>query len=330
MSHDQSKVPPDQVGKAIDIFTKYPNLKRCFFPPSGKCALLAIKAHTISSALILRPMSDQGKLIEVRRELAKSDYSIPRVEANYHRIGISNATTFTGLCHKHDSRFESLDNTIPTEEDKQLLFLLLFRNVIRSHWRETAKLQAFEALINNVDMLSKTTAFERELYTAQAYRVLLERFFRVYVGRRWDELTHTVIYLKNTPASIAANPVGFMVFDPEDIVGSSTPLFFNIFPHKQTIIIIISCFTSDIFLLKPSFPYLFAYKPTTQQRQFISNLVLLNCDNFIISPRYYENMIDAKRKWILNTLRRNVKNPTMVKGTIFPMENLLSDGWDLF
>jgi hypothetical protein len=102
-------------------------LNRCLSPDMS-CTEKAIKAHSVQNAGVLDLLSTDGHVIHFN--LHASGNSPP--ELNYKKIGRNKATTFTGLCGKHDQEiFREIDAKPIDIENQSQLLLLAYRSVLR-------------------------------------------------------------------------------------------------------------------------------------------------------------------------------------------------------
>jgi hypothetical protein len=103
--------------------------KRCH-EPMEKCDQKAIRAHSIPSSTVLDRLAREGHVVMPKLKLKTP----PPSEIQFKRIGANKATTFTGLCAKHDNYiFRPIDDALPDLTDNSHLFLLAYRAVLREY-----------------------------------------------------------------------------------------------------------------------------------------------------------------------------------------------------
>ena len=96
--------------------------------PSETCFLPAIRAHSIQNASILDRLCSDGHLIMPKLKAQ----GVGKVEISFESIGRNRATTFTGLCGKHDQAiFDPIENGAIDVAVEEHLFLLAYRSVLR-------------------------------------------------------------------------------------------------------------------------------------------------------------------------------------------------------
>ena len=100
---------------------------RCL-EPSMSCKNKAIRAHSVQNSSILENLCENGHVITFKGRIDKDEG--PKLDLGL--VGRNSATTFTGLCSKHDHEiFFEIDNNEINSENQQHLFLLAYRSVYR-------------------------------------------------------------------------------------------------------------------------------------------------------------------------------------------------------
>ena len=97
--------------------------------PSEACSFAAIRAHSIQNTRVLDRLCSKGHVIMPKRQ-NPSDGRVDIVA--FESIGRHRATTFTGLCGKHDRLiFEPIDKSPIDIRNGEHLFLVAYRSVLR-------------------------------------------------------------------------------------------------------------------------------------------------------------------------------------------------------
>ena len=112
------------------MFTKAgaEKLLTCLYSVNPKCSKKAIQAHSIQNKGVLEEIAEDGHVITLN--LVQDLDNGPRLE--FQRLGRNKATTFTGLCNKHDTLlFQSIDLNPINTSNQDHLFLLSYRSVLR-------------------------------------------------------------------------------------------------------------------------------------------------------------------------------------------------------
>src|SRR5689334_8203934 len=101
-------------------------LERCL-EPREECEAKAIKAHSIAKSSVLNQLCEDNHVVmPVARQQSDAP---PTVE--FRRVGKNTASTFTGLCARHDNQiFRPIDDFSFDVLNPEHLFLLAYRSVL--------------------------------------------------------------------------------------------------------------------------------------------------------------------------------------------------------
>ena len=273
------------------------HLNRCH-EPNEECARTAIRAHSIGSGSVLKRMSHDGHVVMLQLHLQH-----PRPpEVRFQRIGNSKATTFTGLCARHDNDlFRAIDDRPPNVEYPEHLFLLAYRATLREYHvalESACMLQSTYRKRVSLGLSPLTEpdatglfATDRLLKAYDCY-VFKRDFDQLYLASDWSGLTHFILTFPHQSPSIAVSSL----FSLDEMSAPHLPrVALNVFPTGDDVTVIFSVLTKD----KP-FASVYLQRLLTAeshlQRYLLSTLVLQCCDNFVIHPHYYESMSGARRR----------------------------------
>ncbi|MFA6217384.1 MAG: SEC-C metal-binding domain-containing protein [Candidatus Omnitrophota bacterium] len=121
----------------------------CFHPNQQECSPGTIKAHSISKSLLKQLMDTTNHVVMFG---ASFQPNIPPV-AGMRRVGINEATVFTGLCSKHDNEtFKLIDTSDPGLFDIECQFLMCYRALLKELF---AKTRQFEMSKKQVELINK-------------------------------------------------------------------------------------------------------------------------------------------------------------------------------
>lgn len=157
----QSPLEPYQI---TEQFKKYFSEKYCMHPQasSSVCSQQIVKAHSVSRSSTLNSIAEDGHVMQFNTSHQLLVKHNGRLKAQ--RIGVNQASTFTGFCHSHDSStFALIDQPISTLSSEHI-FLLAYRATCFESFTKRAAME-----------LSK---FSRELDKGKdmAAQVLIQRF----------------------------------------------------------------------------------------------------------------------------------------------------------
>ncbi len=260
--------------------------------PTEKCERKAIHAHSIPNSTVLDRLSHEGHVIMPQLKLKMP----PPAEIEFKRVGRNNATTFTGLCSKHDNDiFRPIDEAIPDLANNEHLFLLAYRAVLREYHDVLQNALRFQSTYQKrveVGLSSGTEPCDFGMFaTAHLCNAFecyeYKRYFDLaYLANDWSQLEHYVVILKNQSPSIAVSSM----FSLDDIDAPETPrIALSIYPTEQDVAVVFSSTTNDAPFVNKYLNRLLTSE-LYYQKYLISKLVLQSCNNFVMDPQYYDLM----------------------------------------
>lgn len=283
------------------------NLERCH-GPSTECKEPAIRAHSIPSKSVLSQLSNNGHVVTPQLTLGAT-----RTEFTaFGEVGVSKATTFTGLCANHDgTTFQPIDISTPDCSNQQHLSLMAYRAVLRENHvvleaavRAQANYQKqVELGLTAADPSSElgrlATAWIANAIESDEYKTLYDD---IYLAKRWTELTHRVINLDDQPPVMAVSSM----FSLDEIPANETPrVVLTVIPHEGGTNVVFTSLPRDA---EHVFRYL---DPILQaadcfQKYLLSKLVLQSCENFVLRPNHFVQWPDPKKQAVLNYFARTI------------------------
>ena len=281
---DILKVRPQDIERFYKAARSTANL--CLYPGEG-CANRSCKAHSLSKQRILAPMSDtENHIITVKAELKFTDGSMERPNL-FKRVGINQATTFTGLCSQHDQElFSMLDNRPLDIYDKEYLFRLAYRAVLKEVHAKVASLKAFEKLHPDPDITDPIVNKMKEDYEStfrfKAY------FDKLYLSQMWDKLKHNHYKMTNQRPTVAVSQLASFEGINPSIIPSA---ILHILPEERNLVVIFSTTSNYYFLISKFLSNNLCYFPNTRQFKLaLSGMILKYCSNLVIAPDYYNRL----------------------------------------
>lgn len=282
--------------------------------PGETCKERAIRAHSIPSSTVLDRLAHDGHVVMPCMKLKNS----PAAEIEFKHVGRNNATTFTGLCSRHDNTiFRPIDTATPSLSNNEHLFLLAYRAVLREYHVVLQNAIRFQAAFVKQIELGLSPKNEPSNFGMLATSHLCNAFEsyehkrhydRAFLAADWDALSHHVIVLKNQPATIAVSSM----FSLDDVDAPETPrVTLSIFPLTSDVAVVFSATLTDA-------PFVGTYlhrilsAESHLQKHLLSKLVLQSCDNFVIAPQYYgalpQGTKDAMCQFYVDTVIVNAED----------------------
>lgn len=277
--------------------------------PSEQCECEPVRSHSIQNSRILESLCSNGHLI--MPTLAHTKDGVP--EPVFARVGRNKATTFAGLCARHDQEiFRPIECAAIDAGNPHHLFLLAYRAVLReTHACIEGAVRMQLGYQDRVaagrsptdrpdDAGMMAAAWLGNSYDTYEYK---KKFDEAYLKADHDRLCHYSLVFENVLPSIGVN--GLFSLDDIEWPADVARIAVNIFPEQGQTCVIFS-------FLKEEKPFAMAYLQRildatgTFQQYLVSKLVLQHCENFAIAPSYFEQMSEAKKAAILDFFRRTL------------------------
>jgi hypothetical protein len=286
------------------LYTKFANLElnRCF-EPTQMCTAKAIKAHSIQNRGILEQLINKNGHVIMPKQLYKNG----RLILSFETIGRYKATTFTGLCNFHDSEiFEPLEKHDFKSSDRLQLFLLAYRAVLRELHAVSAS--AYKVQLSYQERVKRglspsnkpdihgmrATGFLINAYETYLYK---QKFDELYLAKKITNVIHHIITFTHKYPTISVNSL--LSLDNIETPHYASRIALNIFPNGNTTHIVFSFLPEDA-------PYARIYLKDVfclsgkQQLNLISKIVLESCENFVISPDYFDKVPLESKETMIN------------------------------
>jgi hypothetical protein len=260
----------------------------CLFP-GMECTEKPIKAHSIQNSKILDLMQVNDHLIGLK--VKPNKFEAPTV--SFALIGRNKASTFEGLCEKHDNElFHNIDDFIFNPLDKQQLFLLAYRSVLKETHASMSKaimLQTSYLKKKEIQSISVDTPSREGMIAVQSLIDSFETFNYkaeldiALTNQDYDFLTHRIFKLTtNTPTVVCSQ-----LFSNDSVryKDSVSRIIMNIFPidNQSTYAI----FSSTLHEKGLADDYLFKCLNSSSfaLNYEISKLIIRNSENFYINQK---------------------------------------------
>lgn len=285
---------------------------RCLHP-SMDCEEKPIRAHSIQNARVLDLIQTDGHVRMPQYKLVNGEPVM-----KFEKVGRNEASTFTGLCSKHDIELFKAIDTDPLDVDKcEHLRQLAYRSVMRemhTHLgngeRAWAMHEAFckeQKLDPNEAVTGASLLFVDHNKKAQeVYRYRRKHFDKLAKEGKSADLRHLIIEMDNQKPVLAASSLFSTGFTEEgDIIGPTL----NIVPLNETkTVAIISYPAEQETAVKASLAKVFDADEKTLKYE-LSKLVIQRVENFTLSPSHYDTWPECKQARVLHEFEASLKEP---------------------
>jgi hypothetical protein len=294
------------------------SVAKCLAAPIG-CDGDAIRAHSVQNARVLDLLAEDGHVVALKLRVGKDD----EILVDFDRIGRNLATTFTGLCNKHDAAIFSPLDTKPFDlANAEHLFLLAYRAVhFELHATINAATQVQGAYRKRVEL-----GLDSAESPSPAGMLALERMFishltfqykseldAIYFARRFDRLQHDVVRLAVSSPTLAASAMcalGGRGEGREDAVRATI----NVLPLGLTeSAAVFSYLPVDSGRARAHLSRILGSSNSLQKYE-LSRLLIAQCQNFVLRPSYVASWDLKKRELITKRFVDTVLEPDFSVG----------------
>jgi hypothetical protein len=259
--------------------------------PGLSCTTTAIQAHSVQNGRVLDLLVRDGHVKVLKQRIGSGG-----PQCSFEDIGRNQATTFAGFCSEHDtSIFKLIDNNEFRSDDPQYLFLLAYRAVSRELHAQmdgAFKIQAtyckrVELGIDSGDQPTKAGLIALQhltnCYQTYTYK---SSFDEALLSSSYELVLHDVITLCHKQPTIAVSSL----FSLDGLVKNddSVRVALNVLPVSVSkSVAMFSYLPNDTDLVRSGISGILTSKGD-YQKYLLSKLVLNNCENFVVSPSYYD------------------------------------------
>lgn len=288
------------------------SFERCLAPGTVCGSKDIVRAHSIQNGGVLESLQERGHVVmpKMRPEV---DPNKPPPVPEFKEIGRNEATTFMGLCKKHDNDlFAPIDDFDLDPDDARQKFLFAYRSVLcetHTSMRSARWLQG--SYDNSVGLgLSEPDGYDEFMAVAteslmnawRTYRYKA-RYDEVCLAEDYDAVRHDMIRLPASDPLIAASTTFFVARKGNDEVS----ITLNLLPHDGRHLLVVSYLGQHApFGQRVSTPLLMSRG--RQRLESVSRRILSDCENFVIRPGFWGSLPDAQQHAIRDYFFRTALN----------------------
>ncbi len=316
---EQNPVEAWEASKAMrDIFSK----QVCSAPKNthAECDNKIVKAHTVPKSSSLKAISVDGHVLGLKFGLESLRKYKGKLQPE--KIGINNASTFTGFCQKHDDQLFSClekENFNKTEEQ---CFKLAFRSFAREYYTKSALVDMY-AVHSSLD--KGKPAYRQKNIQDQAFFTNVgaetglrdnifhkEKFDACIEANEYSEIRSLVIEYSNPfPVQVSGSVNPDFSFSNKKLQDLSdfdiVPdlLSFTSFFDRDKSYIVLSwmsyCHSTCSELVKTLLE-----KPMKDISVYLLQYIFSNFENFFISPTWWGSLSNSDKEKIIEISYDNV------------------------
>lgn len=332
---------PIQKGKIFKQLNSFYDQKFCSAPDSIKheCTKKIIKAHSISKSSSLKAIAKDGHVLTT---FGSTVYSENNFKIELKRIGINQASTFTGFCSFHDSSLFSPIENKDFEITELNCFLVAYRAIAREFFVKERVSDIFD-LIKNSDK-GKSLSEQKGIQSLYRYfnsnndltkgdlKYIKEKFDSCLESKEFSSINHIVFTLKSVPKVMTSAVVGPTV----DFQGRLIQTFSNN-PSQIPDNLIINAFSSNgigyivlswLETHKKSCINLYqSLMKTDSPSDSLTLFIFAMVENIYLSEDWWFHLEENNRKTLINTFSQGITTPTyndvLITKNIFGAFNII-------
>jgi len=272
--------------------------ERCL-DPSMSCTKKPIRAHSVQNATALSYIEEENHVYEMK---FKIENERPVVEMEL--VGRNNASTFRGLCAEHDNEiFKPIDDRRLDERDREQLFLIAYRSVIRelhAVLEGAMKIQSTYLRLAEKGDVPKDApsapgveAVQHMLKAWGVWKYRYKFFDKALITRRFNRVKHLKFALEGKPPVIASSSFFSMDFKPWGEPFAA--LIVNLIPTDPDRRLVLFSFAEKHSQKAAKYLENLLRSNGRKKEYELSCLILDRAENFFISPHAVNSWSPEKR-----------------------------------
>ncbi len=290
--------------------------ERCLFPEHD-CSEKPIRAHSIQKNGGLSKIAENGHVVGINMKIENKS-----PKSRFQSMGINEASTFSGLCSKHDNElFKPIDDCEIDLDDQEQLFLLAYRSITRelhavlkaASQLVTAnrrQIERKEAASDGSDFSGHET-LQHMLKAYGTYNLRQEFFDPILKSQKFREVKHSKFIFQHPKPFLTAS-----TFFSADLKPWGEPfagVLLNIVPLNEAKTAVIFSYSTKHSstarkYLRPIFT------SNGQKRLYeLSHLIIDRVENFFLRPSVFEQWHKDKIEFLENEYHRTVLGGSPVR-----------------
>ncbi|WKA29333.1 hypothetical protein [Bradyrhizobium roseum] len=281
------------------------------------CEEKPVDAHSIQNAKVIELIQDNGHVLMPDFRLVNGEPKLAFV-----KIGRNDASTFTGLCSKHDIElFKTIDTEPLNVRRREHLEQLAYRSVMRDlhvHLLNSEKAWAIHEQLckaggkNPAEVATAASIIalnhDRKGLQALNYR---EKHFDTPLSRgKIPDLQHLLITMNGQEPVVAASALLSSDFAEDgELIGPT----FNVVPmDNDKSFAVLSYPSGQEPKIKADLPEIFDGDEDRLTYE-LAKLIIQRIENFVLSPSHYDKWSSDKKVRVLREFEANIQGPKPVE-----------------
>lgn len=280
----------------------------CFLEATGDCDHGIVRAHAIQKAL-LKEYAIDGHVLHFDAFDNPDDR-----EVKPKKIGVNEATTFTGFCSKHDNQVFKVIEQEVSSQTPEALFLYAYRSLCVALYTSKYKYEAIKAPLSAVEARNpdekqnkiKETIFLNTLTDIEISDI--KKSWDKYIGStETPPLDHLVLLCPKSPDIVASlffaprKDFRSRIIQDTKGLGKLQWVAFSLVPRKEGGgMIIISANKGDR-VWKDFTDSLLSYPPEKRTMALMNYVICHFGEHIILSPKWWHELSEEKKDTIIKS-----------------------------
>ena len=256
------------------------------------CDETPIRAHAVQNSRALDHIAEDGHVVMVGADIKNEG-----IQLGFEKVGRNKATTFTGLCSKHDKElFRPIDLSLIDPSNPEHLFLIAYRAVLKefhANLQGASKVQ--EMFMKGVE-LGEFSRDGREMQIATEHFASAFQFYAqvqvyhsIFTAQKWTALRHVTRAIKTSYPPLAATGV-FLPIEAEATFDPDAPSFlvFNVFPQEDELLLFFTWDTDNDSVMHAAIDPI-VEAAGEHQLYLLSKFILKYTETFVLRPSTYDS-----------------------------------------
>ena len=314
--------PQAEINKITSEFynnSKFTPKINCMYPG---CTNNPINSHSIQKSLFSSLVDDTNHVLMLKTKFTHKE----RPSASMKRVGVNEATTFPGLCEKHDETlFADIEKKEIDFNNPYHNFLVAYRALLYENYAKIHSYENIKNIAKNYSNSGNPDQFTMTALSIMAYSHYLGMFYTSKVKSLLDIPLLNKQY--NSELFFGVKILSFQlplflssIFTPsydfeEKIINkfddskiSPNYFFLSILPSKSETYI----FYSILKRQKNNFGNIFSKLNQSSDEDiliYLSELIIRYTENFVISPDYWNRFPEYKKQNLIKYFNDTARNP---------------------
>lgn len=296
----------------LNFYYRQKNLKTsiCFYPKE-KCETNGINAHSIQNSKVFDLLESKNHLVGINTRVGENHKPILDYDENISR---NYASTFKGLCQRHDSElFSIIDNYEIDINRLDQLFLITYRSILKELHAVINNMNMFQGLYqkmlelnlteNNSNSKAGRTATEA-IMIAYETNVYKEDCDAALINEEWSFFDYEAIIINNVNPTVACSQL--FSIDSIKFEDNVLRIVLNVFPINKNQTLVLFSFRKQESVLARNYLNQCLNGKSQFQRYEISKMIIRNCENFYIAPKFFQSWSPNKKEKVLKYFKESL------------------------